>query len=63
MSLKPGDVVLIKGDERNRGQWKIGVVVKLIEGRDGIVRAVKIESWEILPRKNYPASVSHGTVM
>ena len=23
MSLKPGDVVLIKGDERNRGQWTI----------------------------------------
>ena len=44
MSLKPGDVVLIKGDERNRGKWKIGVVEKLIEGRDGIVRAVRLRA-------------------
>ena len=30
MELKPGDVVLIKGKSRNRGQWKFGIVEKLI---------------------------------
>ena len=28
--LQEGDVVLIKGDEKNRGKWKIGIVDKLI---------------------------------
>ena len=42
--IKEGDVVLIKGEERNRGKWKIGIVVKLIRGRDGIVRAAKLRT-------------------
>ena len=44
MQLKIGDVVLIKGDERNKGKWKIGVIERLIEGRDGIVRAVRLRA-------------------
>jgi hypothetical protein len=44
MNVKPGDVVLIKGDERNRGRWKIGIVDKLIKGRDGIVRTVRLRA-------------------
>lgn len=36
-TLTPGDVVLIKGEERNRGLWRVGVVDKLIPGRDGIM--------------------------
>eukprot|EP00794_Sanderia_malayensis_P001273 gene1273-biopygen494 len=42
--LEIGDVVTIKGDEKNRGQWKIGIVEELIPGRDGIVRAVKLRA-------------------
>ena len=42
--LKEGDVVLIKGDEKNQGKWKIGVVSKLIPGRDGVVRAVRLRA-------------------
>jgi hypothetical protein len=26
MALKPGDVVMIKGEEKNRGVWRIGIV-------------------------------------
>ena len=44
LSIKPGDVVLITSDERNRGKWNIGVVVKLIKGRDGVVRAVRLRA-------------------
>ena len=36
MPLKPGDVVLIKGEARNRGQLRIGIVEKLIQGRDNV---------------------------
>ena len=37
-----GEVVLIIGDEKNRGEWKKGRVLKHIRGRDGIVRGVDL---------------------
>ena len=37
LTLKVGDVVLIQSEERNRGKWNTGIVVKLIKGRDGVV--------------------------
>ena len=42
--LKVGDVVLIQNDQRNRGKWNIGVVVKLIKGRDGEIRAARLKT-------------------
>jgi hypothetical protein len=46
LSLKEGDVVLIKGEknEKNKGRWKLGRVDKLFPGRDGIVRAVRLRA-------------------
>ena len=44
LTLKVGDVVLIQSEERNRGKWNIGVVVKLIKGRDGVVRATRLRA-------------------
>ena len=41
MAVQPGDVVLIQGQERNRGKWNIGIATKLIKGRDGVVRAIQ----------------------
>ena len=35
-----GEVVLIIGDEKNRGEWKKGRVLRHIRGRDGVVRGV-----------------------
>lgn len=43
-SLKVGDVVIVKSDERNRGKWHLGIVEQLYPGRDGVVRAVKLRS-------------------
>ena len=44
VKLKAGDVVLIKGKERNRGKWNIGIIEEMIKGRDGIVRVVKLRA-------------------
>ena len=44
LSIKPGDVVLITSDERNRGKWNIGVVEQLIKGRDNVVHAVRLRA-------------------
>ena len=32
MALAKGDVVIIKGEERNRGLWKLGIVEELTTG-------------------------------
>lgn len=44
MTVKLGDVVLIQNPERNRGKWNIGIVNKLIKGRDGVVRAIRLRA-------------------
>ena len=36
--------MLIKGDEKNRGLWKVGSVDELIAGRDGVVRGVRLRA-------------------
>lgn len=44
LTLAVGDVVIIKSDERNRGEWPLGIVAELYEGRDGVVRAAKLRA-------------------
>ena len=44
LAVKVGDVVIIKSDERNRNKWKLGIVEKLIRGRDGVVRVAKLRA-------------------
>ena len=44
ISLREGEVVLIKGDEKNRGKWKLGRIEKMFPGRDGVIRAVRLRA-------------------
>ena len=37
-----GEIVLIIGDEKNRGEWRKGKVVRLIKGKDDVVRGVTL---------------------
>ncbi len=37
-----GEVVLVIGDEKNRGEWRKAKVVSHIRGKDGVVRGVKM---------------------
>ena len=39
-----GEVVLIRGDEKNRGQWSIGVVESLIKGKDDVIRGARLKT-------------------
>ena len=43
-AIAEGDVVIIQGDDKNRNQWKLGIVKELIVGRDGTVRAAKLKA-------------------
>ena len=44
IQIKKGDVMLIKPSEKNRGRWKIGIVINLYYGKDKVVRAVRLRS-------------------
>ena len=39
-ALEIGEIVLVVGENRNRGEWKKGKVVQQVKGRDGVVRGV-----------------------
>ena len=43
-TLKEEDMMLIKGEECNRGKWKIGVVEHLIRGRNGVIRGAQLSA-------------------
>ena len=43
-----GDVALIKGNNKHRSKWNIGIVEELYEGKDNVIRNVKLR-----PRKTY----------
>ena len=36
--------MLIKSEDKNRGKWKVGIVARLIKGRDGVVRGAKLRT-------------------
>jgi hypothetical protein len=42
--IKIGEIVLIKGEEKDRGQWKIGVIQEFVKGRDGVIRGAKLKT-------------------
>ena len=41
-NLSTGDVVMIQDSNGVRGNWKIGIVIKIIDSRDGRVRNVEV---------------------
>ena len=57
-----GDVVLIKSEDRNRNKWPLGIVERLIEGKDGVIRAIRLRSGrdrlERAPQHLYPLELS-----
>ena len=43
-TIEVGDIVLIKDDNLPRNMWKIGKVIKLIQGKDEITRGVTLKT-------------------
>lgn len=41
-----GSVVLVKGDDQNRGIWKLAIVTDLFPGSDGIIQSSQGEGEE-----------------
>lgn len=35
---------MIQSEERNRGKWNIGIFVKLVKGRNGVVRGARLRA-------------------
>uniref|UniRef100_A0A7M5XLD8 DUF5641 domain-containing protein n=2 Tax=Clytia hemisphaerica TaxID=252671 RepID=A0A7M5XLD8_9CNID len=60
--FKEGDVVIIKGDERNRANWNLGIIDKMMPGKDGIIRAVRLRAGknflERAPENLFPLELS-----
>ena len=37
-------MVIIKSEDKNRGNWPLGIIQELYTGQDGIVRAVRLRA-------------------
>ena len=44
MQISLGAIILIKGDEKCKGKWKVGMVGKLYRGKDGVIGAVGLRT-------------------
>ena len=44
MQISLGAIILIKGDEKCKGKWKVGTVDKLYRGKDGVIRAMGLRT-------------------
>jgi hypothetical protein len=62
MSLREGDVVIIKSEERNQAKWPLGIVEKLYKGSDDMIRAVRLRAGKTFlerpPTHLYPLELS-----
>ena len=62
-NVNPGDVVLIKGEECNRGRWRFGIVEQLIQGRNGVVRGARLRAGEVVLRATSAEFVTSRVVL
>ena len=54
-AIQVGDVVLLRGDGKlKKGEYKLGRVVELLPGEDGMVRTVQVSLWERRKRRGHP---------
>ena len=42
VKININDVVMIKGDEKNRGKWKIGIIENVFMVKDNTIRLIRI---------------------
>ena len=44
MQISIGHIALIKEEEKHMGKWNIGIVEKLYQGKDGVIRATGLKT-------------------
>ena len=44
LKVSVGDVVIVKSDDKNRGNWPLAIVQRIFPGKDGVVRAVELKT-------------------
>ena len=44
-TVNVGDVMLIKGDDKNRSKWKMGIIIELISGKDNVNRGAILKTF------------------
>ncbi|XP_073966399.1 uncharacterized protein isoform X2 [Choristoneura fumiferana] len=52
---KEGQIVQIKGDNKNREGWKVGKIIDLTKGSDGLVRVAKVKVGDTI----FTRSIAH----
>ena len=55
IKIEVGDVVLIKGNEKNKGKWSIGIVEELHKSKDNAIRGFKLRT----PKSNTERTNQH----
>lgn len=55
LSPSPGQIVQIKGDSKDRNDWKVGRITSLIPSVDGLTRAAKVQ----VGKSEYTRSIAH----
>ena len=53
--IEVGDVFLMKGEEKNKRKWSIGIGEELYKGNDGVTRGVNLRT----PKSNIERPVQH----
>ena len=51
--ISNGDVVLIKGDKKNRGKWYIGIVQRINNRKDENIRSAKLRYKKTIWNEQY----------
>ena len=44
LKVSVGDVVIVKSDDKNRGNWPLAIVQRIFPGKDGAFRAVELKT-------------------
>ena len=44
VNINEGDVVMIKGESKKRGKWKIGIISKLFQCRDDQIGGARVKT-------------------
>ena len=44
VDINVGDVVMIKGESKKKGRWKIGIISELFQGKDDQIQGARVKT-------------------